>query len=151
MSWKGKVAIHSGKCLQFWLLHAIFSRFWRHSLIFAFVMLLSRVLENITGYIINIDDINYYKDEEGNYDYDRYFKFVTIKKRAGMATNWNCCKNKSVTTKWSFTWNCISELVVLANLERLWWKSHKRKTKKIEFKNGENPKQTSLLRKVCPP
>ena len=30
-----------------------------------------RVLENITGYIINIDDINYYKDEEGNYDYDR--------------------------------------------------------------------------------
>ena len=34
-------------------------------------LLLSRVLENITGYIINIDDINYYKDENGKYDYDR--------------------------------------------------------------------------------
>ncbi|KAL9962398.1 hypothetical protein ACROYT_G031498 [Oculina patagonica] len=32
---------------------------------------LKRVLENITGYIINIDDINYYKDENGKYDYDR--------------------------------------------------------------------------------
>ena len=34
-------------------------------------LLLFRVLENITGYIINIDDINYYKDENGKYDYDR--------------------------------------------------------------------------------
>jgi len=32
---------------------------------------LKRILENITGYIINIDDINYYKDEDGKYDYDR--------------------------------------------------------------------------------
>lgn len=32
---------------------------------------LKRVLENITGYIINIDDINYYKDKDGNYDYER--------------------------------------------------------------------------------
>lgn len=32
---------------------------------------LKRVLENITGYIINIDDINYYKDKDGNYDRER--------------------------------------------------------------------------------
>ena len=25
----------------------------------------------VLGYIINIDDINYYKDEDGEYDYDR--------------------------------------------------------------------------------
>lgn len=30
-----------------------------------------RILENITGYIINIDDINYYKDQNGKYDYAR--------------------------------------------------------------------------------
>lgn len=41
-------------------------------LIFLFVVLCPlRVLENITGYIINIDDINYYKDKDGNYDYER--------------------------------------------------------------------------------
>ena len=38
-------------------------------IVFAFFS--SRILENITGYIINIDDINYYKDEDGEYDYDR--------------------------------------------------------------------------------
>ncbi|XP_068705618.1 cadherin-23-like isoform X2 [Montipora foliosa] len=32
---------------------------------------LKQILENITGFIINIDDINYYKDEDGKYDYAR--------------------------------------------------------------------------------
>jgi len=36
-----------------------------------FVSFSCRILENITGYIINIDDINYHKDEDGKYDYDR--------------------------------------------------------------------------------
>ena len=44
----------------------------RHLLVGRSCHVISRVLENITGYIINIDDINYYKDEEGKYDYDRY-------------------------------------------------------------------------------
>ncbi|XP_074606157.1 cadherin-23-like isoform X2 [Acropora palmata] len=33
--------------------------------------MLKQILENITGYIINIDDINYYKDKNGKYDYAR--------------------------------------------------------------------------------
>ena len=39
--------------------------------LFSSVPIFCRTLENITGYIINIDDINYYKDENGQYDYDR--------------------------------------------------------------------------------
>ena len=37
----------------------------------AFGLFSCRILENITGYVINIDDINYYKGEDGKYDYER--------------------------------------------------------------------------------